>query len=351
MENTVIKNNKTILEALKQIDSISDKGTRTLFVVDETEKVIGSLSDGDCRRALLKEKNLDALVTTAMNKGFTFLTKGEFEIEKIRKIKDLGLQYIPELTSDGKLNKVVDFSNGKSCLPIDAVLMAGGKGERLRPLTLDTPKPLLKVDGKPIIDYNIENLEHYGISNISITVNYLADQIEKHFEELGRISNSSYACVREDKFLGTMGAVRFVESWNNDTVLLMNSDLFTNINIEAFYMEFIKSGADMCIAGVPYNVSIPYGIFEFDENENVIGMKEKPSYYYYANAGIYLFKREIIKYIPENIMFHATDMIQLLIQEGKKVTKFPIAGYWIDIGKPEDFKKVQEFAKNINQRG
>jgi len=350
MEKTIIKNNKTILDALKQIDSISNKGTRTLFVVDNNENVIGSLSDGDCRRALIKENNLNASVTTAMNTKFTFLTNGKFEIEKIRKIKDLGLQYVPELTLDGTLYKVIDFSNGKSYLPIDAVLMAGGKGERLRPLTLETPKPLLKVDGKPIIDYNIENLEHYGITNINVTVNYLAEQIEKHFEERGMKSDSSYTCVKEDKFLGTMGAVKFVKSWHNDTVLLMNSDLFTNINIEAFYMDFIKSGADMCVAGVPYNVSIPYGIFEFDENDNVIGMKEKPSYYYYANAGIYLFKKEIIDFIPKNEMFHATDMIELLIEKGMKVTKFPIAGYWIDIGKPEDFKKVQEFARNINQR-
>lgn len=350
MEKTIIRSNKTILDALKQIDSISNKGTRTLFVVDDNDKVIGSLSDGDCRRALIKEKNLDALLTSAMNKNFNYLEKGKFDIDKIRKIKNLGLQYIPELSTDGKLSKVVDFSNGKSYLPIDAVLMAGGKGERLRPLTLDTPKPLLKVDGKPIIDYNVENLEHFGIENINITVNYLGEQIEEHFDKLSKTSLSNYVCVRENNFLGTMGAVQFVKSWNNDTVLLMNSDLFTNINIEAFYMDFIKSDADMCVAGVPYNVNIPYGIFTFDDNDNVTGMKEKPSYYYYANAGIYLFKREIIKYIPKDVMFHATDMIDLLIKKGKKVTKFPIAGYWIDIGKPEDFKKVQEFAKTINER-
>lgn len=350
MDNTIISKKATILQALEQIDSISNKGTRTLFVVDDNNKVVGSLSDGDCRRALIANKNLLSPVESATNKNFLYLNENKFDIEKIKRIKELGLQYIPELSKDGELIKVIDFSNGKSYLPVDAVLMAGGKGERLRPLTLETPKPLLLVDGKPIIDYNIENLEYFGISNINITVNYLAEQIEAHFEKLGKNSSSSYTCVKEDKFLGTMGAVKYVKEWHNDTVLLMNSDLFTNINLEAFYLDFVKSGADMCVAGVPYNVNIPYGIFTFDDDDNVTGMKEKPSYYYYANAGIYLFKKEIIDFIPKNEMFHATDMIDLLIQKGKKVTKFPIAGYWIDIGKPEDFKKVQEFARNINGR-
>lgn len=348
MDNTIITIKETILTALKQIDSISDKGTRTLFVVDEEQKVVGSLSDGDCRRALIANGDLNATVFTAMNKSFAYLEKDKFDIEKIQTIKKLGLQYIPELTSDGKLSKVVDFSNGKSYLPIDAVLMAGGKGERLRPLTLETPKPLLLVDGKPIIDYNVENLEHFGISNINITVNYLAEQIENHFELKAKSSNSNYCCVKENKFLGTMGAVKFVKEWQNDTILLMNSDLFTNVNIESFYMDFVNSGADMCVAGVPYNVNIPYGIFQFDENKNVIGVKEKPSYFYYANAGIYIFKKEIIDYIPENTMFHATDMIDLLLKNNRKIVEFPINGYWIDIGNPDDFAKVQEFAKSIN---
>ena len=351
MDSTLISNKATLLDALAQIDSISNRGTRTLFVFNEQNKVVGSLSDGDCRRALIAHKDLNLSVEKAMNTKFTYLTKGMFEVEKVKKIKELHMNYVPELNEDGTLNKVVDFSNGKSYLPVDAVLMAGGKGERLRPLTLETPKPLLRVDEKPIIDYNVENLEHFGITNINITVNYLAEQVEKHFSERSKSSDSNYTCVREDKFLGTMGAVRFVKEWQNDVVLLMNSDLFTNIDIEAFYMDFVQSGADMCVAAVPYNVNIPYGIFTFDENENVTGMKEKPSYYYYANAGIYLFKREIIKYIPKDIMFHATDMIDLLIKKGMKVTRFPIAGYWIDIGKPEDFKKVQEFAKNVNRRG
>ncbi len=349
-DRNLIHKDRSILDALRQIDSLPNRGNRTLFVTDGQQKLIGSLSDGDCRRFLLSTKNLDAPVELAMHRDFVYLRQHDTNIDVIKRIKALDIRYVPELNPDGTFRQLIDFSDGRSYLPVDAVLMAGGKGERLRPLTLDTPKPLLKVDGKPIIEYNVENLLHYGISDITITVNYLAGQIESYFAEKSRSCSARFSCIREPQFLGTMGAVRFVPEWRHDTVLLMNSDLFTNINLEAFYFSFVESGADMCVAGVPYNVNIPYGIFTFGEDGRVTGMQEKPSFYYYANAGIYLFRRPLIDMIPKGTVFHSTDMIRLLIQHNLKVTQFPIAGYWIDIGKPEDFKKVQEFARNINRR-
>ncbi|MEE0892886.1 MAG: nucleotidyltransferase family protein [Treponema sp.] len=341
----VISENKTILDALKKIDSFSSFGTKILFVTDESNKVCGSISDGDCRRALISGKSLDSSLYTVMNKNFTFLQHGNYDFEIIQKIRELGFKYVPELNSDGTLFAVRDFSEGKSYVPVDAVMMAGGKGERLRPLTLDTPKPLLKVADKPIIDYNIDNLMKNGINHINITVNYLKEQIEDHFK--APVNGVQINCVREPKFLGTIGSIKFVKQWYNDTILLMNSDLFTNIDIEAFYLHFKEHGADMSVAGVPYYVNIPYGIFELQNTREIVGITEKPSYHYYANAGIYLIKKELLDLIPENKFFDATDFIQLLIGKQKKVIRFPITGYWIDIGKPEDFKNVQEFARNI----
>jgi dTDP-glucose pyrophosphorylase len=344
----IISNQGSVLDALKQIDEISALGTKILFVIDETNKVIGSVSDGDCRRGLIKGKTLESSVTEIMNKSFTFLKHDEYEIAKIQKIRDKDIKFVPELNQDGSLYAIRDFSNGKSFVPVDAVMMAGGKGERLRPLTLDTPKPLLKVADKPIIDYNVENLLKNGITHINVTVNYLGDQIEKHFNE--SINNIKVKCVREPNFLGTIGSIKFVKEWHNDTILLMNSDLFTNIDIEAFYFHFIKHNADMSVAGVPYNVNIPYGIFEIQNTREIIGITEKPSFHYYANAGIYLFKRELLDMIPNDTFFNSTDFIDTLLRDNKKVIRFPIAGYWIDIGKPEDYKSVQEFARNINRR-
>lgn len=337
----------SVIDVLKKIDKLSSNNTKIVFVKDETGKIIGSVSDGDCRRALINGKTLGSKAIDFMNANFTFLRKDEYDIRKIQKIRQLGLKYVPELNDDGTLYAVRDFTDGKSYIPVDAVLMAGGKGERLRPLTLETPKPLLKVADKPIIDYNIENLIHYGVEHINVTVNYLGEQIEKHFEN--PVNEVQVNCVREPMFLGTIGSIKFVKKWYNDTILLMNSDLFTNIDIEAFYLHFLQHNADMSVAGVPYNVNIPYGIFELENTREIKGITEKPSYHYYANAGIYLIKRELLDLIPENEFFDATDFIDSLIKANKKVIRFPITGYWIDIGKPDDFKNVQEFARNIRK--
>ena len=343
----LISDTETILDALKKIDENSSFISKILFVKNEKEEIIGSISDGDCRRSLIKGIKLDSKVSEIMNKNFTFLRKGKYDIPTIQRIRSLNFKYVPELNDNNTLSTIRDFTDGKSYIPVDAVLMAGGKGERLRPLTLETPKPLLKVADKPIIDYNIENLMHYGVDNINVTVNYLGEQLEQHFAN--PVHGQQIKCIREGKFLGTIGSLDIIEDWHNDTILLMNSDLFTNIDFESFYIHYKKHNADMSVAAVPYNVSIPYGIFEIENTREIKGVKEKPSYYYYANAGIYLIKRELLSLIPKDTFYNATDFMDKLIELGKKVIRFPIAGYWIDIGKPEDFKSVQEFARNIRK--
>lgn len=348
MNKFTIKSTASLLDVLKKVDELSVNNTKLVFVEDENARIIGSVSDGDCRRALIRGKKLDSVVIDVMNPNFTFLQRNVYDVDKINKIRSKGFKYVPELNDDGSLYAVRDFSDGKSYVPVDAVLMAGGKGERLRPLTLDTPKPLLKVADKPIIDYNIEKLLNCGVEHINVTVNYLAEQIEEHFKQ--PINGVQVNCVREGNFLGTIGSIQFVENWYNDTILVMNSDLFTNIDFEAFYMHFKMHDADLGVAAVPYNVNIPYGIFDIENVREIKGVKEKPSFYYYANAGIYLFKRELLSVIPKETFFNATDFMNKLIEIGKKVIRFPISGYWIDIGKPEDFKNVQEFARNLGRK-
>lgn len=344
----LISQDSTILDALIQIENSSAHYSRILFATDEKSRVVGAISDGDCRRGLINGNQLSTSVKEIMKVDFTFITKDVYDIALMQKIRSLGLKYVPILNRDGTLFTIKDFTGGKTFIPVDAVLMAGGKGERLRPLTLETPKPLLKVADKPIIDYNIENLMHYGVENINVTVNYLGEQIEQHFAE--PVNGQQIKCVREGKFLGTIGSLDIIEDWHNDTILLMNSDLFTNIDFEAFYIHYKKHDADMSVAAVPYNVNIPYGIFEIENTREIKGVKEKPSFYYYANAGIYLIKRELLSLIPKDTFYNATDFMDKLIELGKKVIRFPIAGYWIDIGKPEDFKSVQEFARNLGKQ-
>ena len=224
--------------------------------------------------------------------------------------------------------------------------MAGGRGERLRPLTLTTPKPLLRIGGKCIIDYNVEELAKNGISNIAVTTNYLAEQIEEHFAT--PVGGVSVRCVKEPRKLGTIGAARLVGGLTHDNVLIMNSDLFTTINYEELYVRHIEEGADMTIAATPYMVSVPFAVFR-SEGTRILGLEEKPTFNYYANAGIYIVRRELLEtMIPPDSVFDATDLIEALVDNGKKVVHYTITGTWIDIGSPDDFRHAQDLAAHQN---
>lgn len=342
-ERYIIHDTATIKDALIALDRNSDD-ILTLIVIGPDEKMLGTLTDGDVRRGLILGKTLKDSVKNIMHHPFKYISDENKEVSIIRKYKKSGIKLLPYLSKDGRIEKIYALNKISSILPIDAVIMAGGKGERMRPLTLTTPKPLLKVGDKCIIDYNIDSLINYGLENISVTINYLAEQLEDHYKE--DRNNIQIKCIREPNFLGTIGAVKIINSFINDTVLVLNSDLFTNINYEDFYLNFIETNADMSVAAVPYSVNIPYGIFELNDI-HIYGVKEKPTYNYYANAGIYLIKKRLLNLIPDNVYFNATDLIELLIKFDYKVIRYPISGYWIDIGKPEDYLKAQELAKHL----
>ena len=172
----------------------------------------------------------------------------------------------------------------------------------------------------------------------------MKEQIEEHYKDpRGGVHIET---VREPKFLGTIGSIKFVENFYNDTVLVMNSDLFTNIDFEDFYLHFQQHHAEMSVAAIPYNVAIPYGIFQL-EGRNIKGLLEKPKYNYYANAGIYLIKRHVLNEIPRDTIFHATHLVEKLISEGKTVIRYPLNGTWIDIGNPQEYQKANDFVKHL----
>lgn len=340
----IIKENRTLIEALKAINVMGHNEALTLFVEDEKNAIIGTLTDGDIRRSLIYGYTLETMVGMIAHRNFSFLKAVGYDVKQIHTAKEKGIELLPVLNDQMQIVDVVNLKKQKSYLPIDAVLMAGGKGERLRPLTETTPKPLLKVGEKCIIDYNIDRLINYGVRHISVTVNYLKEQIEEHFTEPR--NNVKVKMVCEPKFLGTIGSIKFVESFYYNTVLLMNSDLFTNIDYEDFFLHFKDNDADMSIAAVPYTISVPYGIFELDGRE-IKGVLEKPTYNYYANAGIYLIKRELLDLIPEGEFFDATDFMDMLMKKGYKVIRFPLNGIWIDIGNPQDYQKAKDLVKHI----
>lgn len=332
----------SILDALSALDALSGK-MQVLFVMDDEGCVVGSLTDGDIRRALVKGAKLTDAAQQVMHTSFAALrTTDTDHTATIRQLRQRQIFIVPLLDADGRLVKVYDLRHLHSILPIDAVLMAGGKGERLRPLTEKMPKPLLPVGGKAIIDHNVERLISFGVEQISVTVNYLAEQLEEHFAQ--PIQGVQVRTVREPQFLGTMGSVQFVESFQHDTILVMNSDLFTDIDFEDFFLHFRQHKADLSVAAVPYTVSVPYGIMQL-EGECVTGLMEKPRFNYYANAGIYLIRREALQHLPRNTYYDATDLITDLVKEGRTVVRYPIGGTWIDIGNPQEYQKAQDLAR------
>lgn len=344
MKNHYISKEKTLIEALTIINGLVPDPL-VLFVMDEDNRMVGTLTDGDSRRALIAGASVDDKIEKVMHRDFSYMRVEDIgAVKEIKHQKEMRMKLVPVLDADMHIVDIINLEKYGTRLPIDAVLMAGGKGERLRPLTEKTPKPLLPVGGKAIIDHNIDRLINYGVKHINVTVNYLGEQLEEHFSEpRGEVQVHT---VREPKFLGTIGSIKYVKEFYNDTILVMNSDLFTNINYEDFYLHFKEHDAEMSVAAVPYTVSVPYGIFNLD-GRDIQGLIEKPTYNYYANAGIYLIKRRVLNEIPDDTFFNATDLIEKLISEGKKVIRFPLNGTWIDIGNPQEYQKANELVKHL----
>lgn len=345
MKDHIIRKDISLLEALKHINALAPEPL-VLFVLDEQNRMVGTLTDGDSRRALIAGASVADAVETVMHRNFNYMKVEDIDnVKEIKRQRELKMRLVPVLDAENHIVEIINLERFKTRLPIDAVLMAGGKGERLRPLTEKTPKPLLKVGEKCIIDHNIDRLIDYGVKHISVTVNYLKEQLEEHFTEPR--GDVKVQTVREPKFLGTIGSIRFVPEFFNDTVLVMNSDLFTNINYEDFYLHFKEHDADMSVAAVPYDVDIPLGILNLD-GRNITGLSEKPHFGYYANAGIYLIKRSALDLIPEDTMFHSTDLVEGLIAAGRKVIRFPLNGTWIDIGTPQEFRRANDMVKHMH---
>lgn len=339
----IITESSTIKDALIAINDITHDG-ESLVVVNSEQEIIGTLTDGDIRRGLIAGAELTDSVCKIMHTDFKFINQTNFDVANLKSFRDQRIMFIPILDEQKHVVDVINLNKFKSKLPIDAVLMAGGKGERLRPLTEKTPKPLLEVGGKCIIDHNVDRLISYGVEHINVTVNYLAEQLEEHFA--APRNGVQVRTFREPKFLGTIGSIKFVDTFYNDTILVMNSDLFTNIDYEDFFLHFQQNDAEMSVAAVPYNISIELGILDLD-GRNIKGLLEKPKYNYYANAGIYLIKKRALAEIPEDTFFHATHLIEKLIAQGKKVIRYPLNGTWIDIGTPQEYQKAKDLVKHL----
>lgn len=332
--------------ALKILDQLPDSASRTLFVTDKQGKMVGTVTDGDIRRGLLNGCEISQTIELFMNINFKSINDGYDNTALIRAFKSADIYLVPVLNADNSIKEILDLKSIKTILPITALLMAGGRGERLKPFTDNTPKPMLKVGDKPILEINIDRLISYGVSEIYISVKYLKEQIMDYFGD-GTSKGINIYYLEENDPLGTLGALAHIEEIDHEDLLVMNSDLLTNIDFEDFFNYYREQSATMALASIPYHVSIPYAVLK--TNEHIVeSFSEKPTYTYYSNGGIYLMKFALKEHIIKGSFYNATDLMDKIILESQSnLIHYPILSYWLDIGKHQDFIKAQEDIKHI----
>lgn len=347
IQKHIIEHTRPLHEALGALNALSGTGTMTLFVTGG-RRLLGSLTDGDVRRALLAGIGLDAPVRDAMHTPARAVPAPAASPDNVlhyKMLRQKGITIVPVVDNDGNIVDMVDLRATRTRLPLSAILMAGGKGERLRPMTLTTPKPLLKIEGKAIIDYNIEALAECGVSDITVTTRYLAEQIHEHFRL--PVAGVQVKCVTEDKPLGTIGSAALVRVEGDGNTLVMNSDLLTTVSFEEMYLRHIREDADITVAVIPYQVSVPFAIITTDGSQ-ITGIEEKPAYSYFANAGIYIFANRLLRSLPTDRRTDATDLIADTIAAGGKVVYSPVNGTWLDVGSPADFEQASQLMRHYN---
>jgi dTDP-glucose pyrophosphorylase/CBS domain-containing protein len=335
-------------EALAALENTS---AGILLVADEDRHLLGTITDGDVRRGLLRGLTFEDTTGDVMHRAPIKVPEGMSRDQLIALMAANTIRHIPVVSEDGR---VVDIALLSDLMKpeetgIAALIMAGGAGTRLRPLTESVPKPLLPVGDKPIIHHIIDLLEGAGIRDVLIATHYLADQFER---ELGDGSQWGVAIryLREPRALGTGGALRLLEEAPSDPFLVMNGDLLTRLDLRAMLEHHRAHRAALTLAVREYQVQVPFGVVKVAPNHLVVDIEEKPLERYFVNAGIYLLGAAVLEMLPERDAMPMTDVIASVIDHGARVTAFPVVEQWIDVGRPADFERAQTFAPMVGSR-
>ena len=331
--------------AINAIEAINKSNAYIALIVDEEMKLIGTITDGDIRRGLLNGETLDSNVKHFMNKNFFSFKEGELSKEKVKNAFKRGITQMPILDSNGKVKELLQkeeiLKRCKSTIS-SVVIMAGGKGKRLLPHTSNCPKPMIAINGKPMLEIIIEKCINYGFDNFYISVNYLKEQIINYFGD-GKKWGVKIDYLYEEKPLGTAGSLALIPDNDNidNSILVLNGDVITNLDLALLTEFHEKHNADMTIAAKHSSYTIPYGVINTSglELEKIV---EKPTYNFLVSAGIYIVKPFILKYIKKNTFFDMPDLVSVIKEKNSKVITFPIHEYWLDVGRPETLDKASK---------
>ena len=338
IEKIKLSPNASIKEALKIIDS---GAVKIAIVTDENNKLLGTITDGDIRRAILKGKNLNESIKDIYNKNPLTVSIDENKENIINLCTSRKIYQVPVVDKEGKAIKVIllDELLKPKEYPNRVILMVGGLGTRLRPLTENTPKPMLNVGGKPILQTIIERFRDYGFKNITLCVNYKADIIKEYFGNGSKFGvNIEY--IIENKRMGTAGALSLLKEKPKEPFFVMNGDILTSINFENMLEYHLEHNSTAIMAVREYDFQVPFGVVKMENNE-IKAIEEKPVYKFFVSAGIYMLNPECIDYIPKNEFYDMPTLFEDLIKDNKKTFSFPIREYWLDIGRIEEYEKAQ----------
>lgn len=324
----------------KVIETLDKSGLQIILVVAEENRLLGTVTDGDIRRGILKGVSLEAFVSNIMNPNPNISKANESRENILTTMKLKGLHHMPLVDDKGcvvgldTLDELINSRVKKNRV----VLMAGGLGSRLRPLTANCPKPMLKVGNKPLLETILENFIEHGFREFYISVNHMADVVKSHFGD-GSQWGVDIKYLQEDQRLGTAGALSLLPEKQTEPLLVMNGDLLTKVNFSQLLDFHVanKAMATMCVR--EYDFQVPYGVVKIDKHR-IVGIDEKPTQHFFVNAGIYALEPKTLDFIPANTYLDMPTLFEKLIKEEKETVVFPIREYWLDIGHMADYDRA-----------
>jgi len=329
----------TIREALRVIDQGAMK---IALVVDPSDRLIGTLTDGDIRRGILRGLNLDDPIESVYFRTPTTASTTDSKEKIIELAVSRRIYQIPVVDPQGRVVRLAEIDHliRKEKHPNTVVLMAGGLGSRLMPLTVDTPKPMLPVGGKPILETVISQFIKHGYSKFVISLNYKGEAIRSHFAD-GSGLGVEISYLQEEQRMGTAGSLGLLPKVPKDPFFVMNADILTLVDFESLMDFHIMNGATATMCIREFGMEVPYGVVRLNR-DTIVSIEEKPVQQFYVNAGIYVLEPNVLELIPKGQSLDMTSLFEKAVGKGWATLSFPIREYWMDIGKHEDFDRANQ---------
>ncbi len=324
---------------IRQVIHRIDASTPLLFqvILDQSNRVVGTVTDGDIRRGFARSLQLEDLVESCMRESPVVGQVGN-DLHNSRILH--GRRFLPICDENGCFDHILVEQIGPRRAH-RALVMAGGFGTRLGDRTKSTPKPLLPVGGKPILEHILERLEDYGIEQVDISVHYLSEQIRRFVDE--RDNQCTITILQEKEPLGTAGCLSLIDQGTVDPVLMINADVLTDVDLNALVEHHLHIGCAGTVAASRYEYKVPYGVLRFDDADTLQGIEEKPTYYHLVAAGIYYLDPSIVRLVPRDSKMDMPELLELAVAHDLRLTVFPVHEYWSDVGHPSDLADADAF--------